>query len=173
MPMCRSAWHVDAVLQSGGGGDPSPMRGWQSVARNGTLSKIGMARRMGRHVVALSSWRAEPAYRIGDWRVHRAGDPREAAAMAPRLAQIGPGRTWLDSVASYRLADRWEKVRTAGRRELDRVRRSARPSSAKPCRGRQWPPWSGDPRAGLHWALRETLEPLRPTSRPQNPREPR
>lgn len=67
---------ADAVLAVGG--------------RHGTLSEIGLALRMGRHVVALSSWRVESEHRIGGARVHRARDPREAAAMALRLAQAGP-----------------------------------------------------------------------------------
>ena len=58
--------------------------------RHGTLSEIGMALRMGRQVVALSSWRVESEHRIGGPRVHRARDPREAAAMALRLAAAGP-----------------------------------------------------------------------------------
>jgi uncharacterized protein (TIGR00725 family) len=57
--------------------------------RHGTLSEIGMALRMGRHVVTLSSWRIETDYRIGGPSVHRARDPREAAAMALRLAAAG------------------------------------------------------------------------------------
>jgi uncharacterized protein (TIGR00725 family) len=66
----------DAVLAIGG--------------RHGTLSEIGLALRMGRHVVTLSSWRIESDHRLGGPRVHRARDPREAAAMALRLAQAGP-----------------------------------------------------------------------------------
>lgn len=58
--------------------------------RHGTLSEIGMALRMGRQVVTLSSWRVESDYRIGGPRVHRARDPREASAMALRMAAIGP-----------------------------------------------------------------------------------
>ncbi len=58
--------------------------------RHGTLSEIGLALRMGRQVVALSSWRVESDHRIGGPRVHRARDPREAAAMALRLAAAGP-----------------------------------------------------------------------------------
>jgi len=58
--------------------------------RHGTLSEIGLALRMGRHVVTLSSWRLESEHRLGGPRVHRARDPREAAALALRLAQAGP-----------------------------------------------------------------------------------
>ena len=58
--------------------------------KHGTLSEIGLALRMGRHVVALSSWRVESEHRLGGPRVHRARDPREAAAMALRLAAAGP-----------------------------------------------------------------------------------
>lgn len=58
--------------------------------RHGTLSEIGLALRMGREVVALGSWRVESEHRIGGPRVHRARDPREAAAMALRLAAAGP-----------------------------------------------------------------------------------
>ena len=58
--------------------------------RHGTLSEIGLALRMGRHVVTLASWRLESEHRLGGPRVHRARDPREAAAMALRLAQAGP-----------------------------------------------------------------------------------
>ena len=57
--------------------------------RHGTLSEIGMALRMGRQVVTLSSWRVESDHRIGGPRVHRARDPREAAAMALCLATAG------------------------------------------------------------------------------------
>jgi uncharacterized protein (TIGR00725 family) len=66
---------ADAVLAIGG--------------KHGTLSEIGLALRMGRHVVALSSWRVESEHRLGGPRVHRARDPREAAAMALRLAAAG------------------------------------------------------------------------------------
>ncbi len=58
--------------------------------RHGTLSEIGLALRMGRHVVALSSWRVESEHRLGGPRVHRARDPREAVALALRLAAEGP-----------------------------------------------------------------------------------
>ena len=58
--------------------------------RHGTLSEIGLALRMGRHVVALSSWRVESEHRLGGPRVHRARDPREAVALAVRLALAGP-----------------------------------------------------------------------------------
>ncbi|MEX1072067.1 MAG: TIGR00725 family protein [Chloroflexota bacterium] len=58
--------------------------------RHGTLSEIGLALRMGRHVVALSSWRVESEHRLGGPRVHRVRDPREAAALALRLAAAGP-----------------------------------------------------------------------------------
>lgn len=67
---------ADAVIAVGG--------------RHGTLSEIGLALRMGRHVVALSSWRVESEHRLGGPRVHRARDPREAAALALRLAGQGP-----------------------------------------------------------------------------------
>jgi uncharacterized protein (TIGR00725 family) len=66
----------DAVLAIGG--------------RHGTLSEIGLALRMGRHVVTLSSWRLESDHRLGGPRVHRARDPREAAALVLRLAHAGP-----------------------------------------------------------------------------------
>jgi uncharacterized protein (TIGR00725 family) len=69
---------ADAVLAVGG--------------RHGTLSEIGLALRMGRHVVTLSSWRLESELRFGGPRVHRARDPREAAALVLRLAQAGPAR---------------------------------------------------------------------------------
>ena len=58
--------------------------------RHGTLSEIGLALRMGRHVVTLSSWRLESDQRFGGPRVHRAKDPRDAAALALRLAKEGP-----------------------------------------------------------------------------------
>ncbi len=58
--------------------------------RHGTLSEIGLALRMGRHVVALSSWRVESEHRLGGPRVHRARDPREAVSIALRLALAGP-----------------------------------------------------------------------------------
>ena len=58
--------------------------------RHGTLSEIGLALRMGRHVVTLSSWRLESDHRMGGPRVHRASSPRDAAAMALRLAAEGP-----------------------------------------------------------------------------------
>jgi uncharacterized protein (TIGR00725 family) len=58
--------------------------------RHGTLSEIGLALRMGRHVVSLSSWRVESEHRLGGPRVHRARDPREATSMVVRLAQAGP-----------------------------------------------------------------------------------
>lgn len=58
--------------------------------RHGTLSEIGLALRMGRHVVTLSSWRVESDQRIGGPSVHRTKDPREAAALALRLAKERP-----------------------------------------------------------------------------------
>ena len=58
--------------------------------RHGTLSEIGLALRMGRHVVTLSSWRVETDQRLGGSQVHRAKDPRDAAALALRLAKEGP-----------------------------------------------------------------------------------
>ena len=58
--------------------------------RHGTLSEIGLALRMGRSVVALSSWRVESDHRLGGPRIHRARDPREAAAIALKLARDGP-----------------------------------------------------------------------------------
>ena len=53
--------------------------------RHGTLSEIGLALRMGRSVVTLSSWRVESDHRLGGPRVHRANDPRESVAVAIRL----------------------------------------------------------------------------------------
>jgi len=67
---------ADAVIAVGG--------------RHGTLSEIGLALRMGRHVVALSSWRIESEHRLGGPRIHRARDPREAVTLALRLAKEGP-----------------------------------------------------------------------------------
>ena len=58
--------------------------------RHGTLSEIGLALRMGRHVVTLSSWRIESDHRLGGPRLHRVRNPREAAEVALRLAQAGP-----------------------------------------------------------------------------------
>lgn len=58
--------------------------------RHGTLSEIGLALRMGRHVVALSSWRVESEHRLGGPRVHRVRTPREAVELALRLAAEGP-----------------------------------------------------------------------------------
>lgn len=69
---------ADAVLAVGG--------------RHGTLSEIALALRMGRHVVTLSSWRLEAEHRLPGPRVHRARDPREAVAMALRLAESGPAQ---------------------------------------------------------------------------------
>jgi uncharacterized protein (TIGR00725 family) len=60
--------------------------------RHGTLSEIGLALRMGRHVVTLSSWRLESDHRLGGPSVHRAREPREAVALALRLAKEGPSR---------------------------------------------------------------------------------
>jgi uncharacterized protein (TIGR00725 family) len=67
---------ADAVIAVGG--------------RHGTLSEIGLALRMGRSVVALSSWRVESDHRLGGPRIHRARDPREAVSIALRLAHAGP-----------------------------------------------------------------------------------
>ena len=58
--------------------------------RHGTLSEIGLALRMGRHVVTLSSWRIESEHRLGGPRLHRARGPRDAADVALRLARQGP-----------------------------------------------------------------------------------
>jgi uncharacterized protein (TIGR00725 family) len=57
--------------------------------RHGTLSEIGLALRMGRHVVTLSSWRIESDQRLGGPRIHRAHNPREAAEVALTLAREG------------------------------------------------------------------------------------
>ena len=54
--------------------------------RHGTLSEIGLALRMGRHVVTLGSWRLDRSERVPGPQVHSARDPREAAALALRLA---------------------------------------------------------------------------------------
>lgn len=61
--------------------------------RHGTLSEIGMALRQGRHVVTLSSWRLESDQRLGGPRIHRARDPRNAVALALRLASGGLSAT--------------------------------------------------------------------------------
>ena len=58
--------------------------------RHGTLSEVGLALRMGRHVVALASWRVESDHRLGGPRVHRVRTPREAVDLAMRLAREGP-----------------------------------------------------------------------------------
>ena len=58
--------------------------------RHGTLSEIGLALRMGRHVVTLGSWRIESEHRLGGPRLHRARTPTEAAEVALRLAKEGP-----------------------------------------------------------------------------------
>jgi uncharacterized protein (TIGR00725 family) len=58
--------------------------------RHGTLSEIGLALRMGRHVVTLSSWRLDSDQRFGGPQVHRAKDPRDVATLALRLAKDGP-----------------------------------------------------------------------------------
>jgi len=63
---------ADAVIAVGG--------------RHGTLSEIGLALRMGRSVVTLSSWRVESDHRIDGPRVHRARDSRDAAGLGLRLA---------------------------------------------------------------------------------------
>ena len=60
--------------------------------RHGTLSEIGLALRMGRHVVGLSSWRLESDQRLGGPRIHRARNPREAVDLGLRLAKQGPDR---------------------------------------------------------------------------------
>jgi uncharacterized protein (TIGR00725 family) len=67
---------ADAVIAVGG--------------RHGTLSEIGLALRMGRQVVALSSWRVESDHRLGGPRIHRARGPDEAVTLALRLARDGP-----------------------------------------------------------------------------------
>jgi hypothetical protein len=67
---------ADAVIAVGG--------------RHGTLSEIGLALRMGRHVVTLSSWRIESEHRLGGPRLHRARTPGEAAEAALRLAKDRP-----------------------------------------------------------------------------------
>ncbi len=67
---------ADAVIAVGG--------------RHGTLSEIGLALRMGREVVTLGSWRIESEHRMGGPRLHRAREPREAAALVLRLAAAGP-----------------------------------------------------------------------------------
>ena len=66
---------ADAVIAIGG--------------KHGTLSEIGLALRMGREVVTLSSWRVESEHRMGGPRVHRAHNVREATEMALRLAHAG------------------------------------------------------------------------------------
>ena len=66
---------ADAVIAIGG--------------KHGTLSEIGLAMRMGREVVTLSSWRVESEHRMGGPRMHRAHDPHEAVALSLRLANQG------------------------------------------------------------------------------------
>ena len=66
---------ADAVIAVGG--------------KHGTLSEIGLALRMGRHVVALSSWRVESDQRLGGPRVHRARTPRDAVELVVKLARSG------------------------------------------------------------------------------------
>ena len=63
--------------------------------RHGTLSEIGLALRMGRQVVTLSSWRVESEHRLGGPRVHRARDPREAVAAGASPGTAGPARARL------------------------------------------------------------------------------
>lgn len=58
--------------------------------RHGTLSEIGLALRMGRHVVTLGSWRIESDQRFGGPWIHRARTPRDAAELAMKLAVSGP-----------------------------------------------------------------------------------
>jgi uncharacterized protein (TIGR00725 family) len=58
--------------------------------RYGTLSEIGLALRMGRHVVTLGSWRVETEHRPSGPRLHATSDPRHAAELALRLAKEGP-----------------------------------------------------------------------------------
>lgn len=58
--------------------------------KHGTLSEIGLALRMGREVVTLSSWRVESEHRMGGPRIHRARDPVEAASVALRLGADRP-----------------------------------------------------------------------------------
>lgn len=67
---------ADAVIAVGG--------------KHGTLSEIGLALRMGRHVVALSSWRVESDQRLGGPRVHRARTPRDGVELVLKLARSGP-----------------------------------------------------------------------------------
>ena len=67
---------ADAVIAVGG--------------KHGTLSEIGLALRMGRHVVALSSWRVESDQRLGGPRVHRARTPRDGVELVIKLARSGP-----------------------------------------------------------------------------------
>jgi uncharacterized protein (TIGR00725 family) len=54
--------------------------------KHGTLSEIGLALRMGRSVVTLSSWHVESDQRLGGPRVHRAQNPHDATAAAMRLS---------------------------------------------------------------------------------------
>jgi uncharacterized protein (TIGR00725 family) len=64
--------------------------------RHGTLSEIGLALRMGRHVVALSSWRVESDHRLGGPIVHRVRNPREAVELGLRFGtSAGGGREWV------------------------------------------------------------------------------
>ena len=60
------------------------------TAWHGTLSEIGLALRMGRHVVTLGSWRIESEHRLAGPRLHRTRTPSEAAEVALRLAKDGP-----------------------------------------------------------------------------------
>lgn len=58
--------------------------------RHGTLSEIGLALRMGRSVVTLSSWRVESDQRLGGPRIYRARTAREGVELALQLARSGP-----------------------------------------------------------------------------------
>jgi uncharacterized protein (TIGR00725 family) len=55
--------------------------------KHGTLSEIGLALRMGRSVVTLSSWRVESDHRLGGPGIHRCSSPREGVPIALRLAR--------------------------------------------------------------------------------------
>ena len=82
--------------------------------RHGTLSEIGLALRMGRHVVTLSSWRVESDQRLGGPQVHRAKDPRDAAALALRLAKEGPAPGRLGQSTEPSLLQLEELTRVVG-----------------------------------------------------------
>ena len=85
--------------------------------RHGTLSEIGIALRMGRHVIALSSWRVETDGRFGGPDDPPGQGPAGSRRARPSPGEGGPGRPGVTGRTGGRHPARYAVRRT--RRSVD------------------------------------------------------